>query len=493
MNQARRTSGHPRRASLGIPMAVLAFVATACAGDVGQYRDALSTGDQAVVGIDEDVSQANLGSGAGATDGAAPVSGAAPGPAAATGQPGGAEASGGPAGGEAGAAPDAGAATGSPAPTTPAPAATAGSRVGVTPTQVTLGLIFPESGPYSGLTRNFPLVARAAFEEVNAAGGIHGRTLVLRTYDDAGSNAETVTANTRRARDETFALMSVVNTTSEIVAPLAERDGLPFFPTSFSAALGRTLRYSFAGYPYWDTQATILPGFIINRLQAQDQTIGVVFESTEPARHAKDVFVAEARRAGLTVSFDQPVATNQASCVNEVSNLQSRNVELVVMIAGPLAAICMLRDSGVIGFDPTWAGFGSMWGVSAVSSASGGAANGISLLGSETTLETPAGRRYSDVMRRYGASGAESDDASIRVFGITQLLIEALRRAGPDLTRERLVQVMETEMSGFDSGIFPPPRFGPGDRSGPQAVSVIQCCTQNNRWTTDDPTWRERF
>lgn len=490
MNRTRlRRTYRAHRAPLALPLLVLAFVAGACAGDVGRYRDAAGTGDQAALGLDPGISGGletpGAGSAVAGSDGRPDAGGSG------GGATGGATQPGAPAQlGDAGPAPAEGG-----APTAPGapPVAAAGSHVGVTPTQVTLGLMFPESGPYAGLTRNFPVVVRAAFEEVNASGGIHGRQLVLETYDDAGSNAETVTANARRARDESFALMSVVNTTSDIVAPLAEEDGLPFFATSLSAGLGQTLRYSFAGFPYWDTQSRILPSFIVNRLRAQDQNIGVVFESTQPAEQAKDVFVAEARRAGLTVGFEQPVATNQASCVNEVSNLQSRGAELVVMIAGPLAAICMLRDAGVVGFDPTWAGFGSMWGVSAVSTAAGGSANGISLLGSETTLETPAGIRYQEVVRRHAPnSRADTDDASIRAFGLAQLVIEAVRRAGPDLNRERLVQVMESEMSGFDSGFLSPPQFGPGDRRGPQGVSVIQCCVQN-RWTTVDPAWRDRF
>jgi ABC-type branched-subunit amino acid transport system substrate-binding protein len=473
-----RRSGVRRAVAVAVTGLAVA-VGPGCAGDVGKYRNA--TGASVEAAGDDGLSTALDGSAAVAGEAGDAVGRSSTGSA------------GGPAGGP---TRNQGQST-SGAPGAAAPAAplraSAGSRIGVTPTQVTVGMLMPTSGPYAGLTRNFPAVVNAAFAEVNEQGGIHGRRLVLQIYDDAGSNAETVTANERRARSQVLALMSVVSTTSDIAAPLAEQDGLPFFATTMAGDLGTKLRFSFVGEPFWTTQARILPGFIANRLNARQKKIGVVFEGTEPARQAKDVFKSEAARAGISVAFEQPTAVNQASCANEVSNLQSRGIEVAVLINGPLGAICMLRDSRAIGYRPLFTGFGSMWGVGAVATASGGGADGISLLGSATTLETPGGQRYQAIVRKHAPNtGAESDDANLKPFALAQLVIEAIRRAGPDLTREAVIDAMEMRISGFESGFLPPPRYGVGDRRGPQSVAVIRCCTQN-RWTTVDPAYRESF
>jgi hypothetical protein len=96
-------------------------------------------------------------------------------------------------------------------------------------------------------------------------------------------------------------------------------------------------------------------------------------------------------------------------------------------------------------------------------------------------------------MRRHAPnSGAEDDDAMLAYYGIIQTVLEGLRRAGPDLSREGLVRTFETAMNGFDSGYLPPPTFGPGIRSGPLAVGVVSCCT-SGRWTTIQQGWRTSF
>jgi len=96
-------------------------------------------------------------------------------------------------------------------------------------------------------------------------------------------------------------------------------------------------------------------------------------------------------------------------------------------------------------------------------------------------------------MRKYGApAGADSDDAMLIAYSIFQTAFEALRRAGPELTRESFVQTMETKINGYDSGYLPPPTFGPKIRYGPTVVGVSACCTAG-KWTTPQSGWRADF
>jgi branched-chain amino acid transport system substrate-binding protein len=253
------------------------------------------------------------------------------------------------------------------------------------------------------------------------------------------------------------------------------------------------LTYSFPLFAYWSRQAAILPGFIKNALGAGDKKIGIVYEGTSTAIDAKNTFKDKAKGAGLSVVFEQPISQNQSTCANEVANLQSHGVQLVYMMNGPLGGICMLRDARALGYKPIWTGVGVSWNFNVVAQASGGGADGIRTLSTVTTLETPAGRHFSDAMRQHGApSGAESDDVMLLAYSILQSAFEALRRAGPDLTREGFVQTMETKMNGYDSGYLPPPTFGPKIRYGPTVVGVSACCT-GGKWATPQSGWRAEF
>lgn len=368
-----------------VVLLVVAMVAAACAGEVGKYRDVAAGGDEfATSDLNPQLDPQHLDPQADAVGGDAgdievepsaepdiPSDAAPdPDPSASTGE------------GPSEAPPPTG-------PATSSPSTTAGAdKTGITPTQVAVGLVYPNTGLYAPLARSWPDVLQAAFDEVNDQGGIHGRNLVLKTYDDAGSDANTIAANHRRARDEVFAYISYISTTNEILAPLANKDGVPILYGNIPEELGQTLRYGFAGIPYWATQARIMPSFIANRLDGSDKRIGVTFEDSQTAINAKDIFKSEAAQAGLDVVFEQPVQANQSTCANEVANLQSNRVELVVMIHGPFAAICMQRDAQALGYDATWTGMGSVLQTNTLPPATGGGADGMSVLASITTLET---------------------------------------------------------------------------------------------------------
>ena len=82
---------------------------------------------------------------------------------------------------------------------TPAASAGQGAQAGgdgVYPDSIVFGQSAALSGPAAELGRNMNLGIRAAFEEANRSGGIHGRQLKLLVRDD-GYEPEAAVANTR--------------------------------------------------------------------------------------------------------------------------------------------------------------------------------------------------------------------------------------------------------------------------------------------------------
>jgi branched-chain amino acid transport system substrate-binding protein len=365
-----------------------------------------------------------------------------------------------------------------------------GTTTGVTKDTITIGLMYPKTGFYTGLARNAPAATQAAFDE---AGPINGRRVVLKYYDDGSENASTIQLEEKRAKDEVFALISVVSESNVVLAPLADQHKVPAVIGNIDQKVALPLTYVFPLYAYWARMATILPSFIKNGLNGGGKKIGVVYETTSTATDAKNAFKDKAKELGLNVVFEQPIAVSQSACANEVANLQAHGVELVFMMNGPLGAICMLRDARALGYKPTWTGVGTSWSFNVVAQASGGGADGIKTISTTTTLETPAGRHYAELMRKVAPnSGADDDDITMLWYALTVTTIEALRRAGPDLTREGFVETMETKMNGYDSGYLPPPTFGPKVRYGPTSVGISACCTAG-KWTTPQQGWRATF
>ena len=191
-----------------------------------------------------------------------------------------------------------------------------GTTTGVTKDTITIGLFYPKTGAYTGLGRNVPVVAQAAVDE---AGPINGRRLVLKTYDDGTANASTIQVEEKRAKDETFALLSV----GERVQRRPRPPGRPAQGADRSSVTS-TRRSPCPSpspsrvFPFWSRQAAILPGFIKNMLRGGDKKIGIVYEGTSTAIDAKNTFKDKAKELGLNVVFEQPIAQNQSTCANEV-------------------------------------------------------------------------------------------------------------------------------------------------------------------------------
>jgi ABC-type branched-subunit amino acid transport system substrate-binding protein len=108
---------------------------------------------------------------------------------------------------------------------------------GVTAKRILFGQSAALGGPAAILGTEMRTGIVAAFEEVNRTGGIDGRRLELRSYDDR-YEPELAIANTRRLidNDHVFALIGAVGTpTSAAAEPIARAAGVPFI-APFSVA-----------------------------------------------------------------------------------------------------------------------------------------------------------------------------------------------------------------------------------------------------------------
>lgn len=104
---------------------------------------------------------------------------------------------------------------------------------GVAAGEIRIGMSNALSGPASGLGTQLKAGAEAYFAKVNAAGGVHGRKIVLVSKDD-GYEPARCAANTEAliGTDKVFALFGYVGTpTSSAAVPIASRAQVPYlFP-----------------------------------------------------------------------------------------------------------------------------------------------------------------------------------------------------------------------------------------------------------------------
>src|SRR6201996_5618456 len=114
-------------------------------------------------------------------------------------------------------------------------------EIGVTATRILFGQAAVMSGPSSALGQKMRQGILAAFAEINATGGVHGRKLELISRDDGYDPDRSVAQTTRLIKeDKVFALIGAVGTpTTSVTVPIARAGNVPFIGPFTGAAFLR--------------------------------------------------------------------------------------------------------------------------------------------------------------------------------------------------------------------------------------------------------------
>jgi ABC-type branched-subunit amino acid transport system substrate-binding protein len=314
-----------------------------------------------------------------------------------------------------------------------------------------LGQSAPLSGPSQALGEDIRNGALAYFRTLNEAGGVHGRRIELATLDDAG-DAKRALANTQRLAEQmrVFALLAYPGpSVSRELLSYVQQARVPFFAPVTGAELVR------------------LPGRTVVTVRAS---------------HAEELdrVLEHYARLGLQRFF---LAAGEDVEIREAfaRALKKRNLEPavnrgeadVILVAAPLRSAADL----VLGLkrSRTTAQIVvlSLAEATPLARALGPSGAGVAL-----SLVVPPLERVSlPVVGEYRAAmQAETGRkaytaASLEAFIGAKVFVEAVRRAGPSLTREALMQALES-MTAYDTGGYLL-RFGRGDRHGSSHTELI--------------------
>ena len=115
------------------------------------------------------------------------------------------------------------------------------AEIGVSPDRILFGQAAALDGPSSALGQGMRQGLLAAFAEVNATGGVHGRKLELISRDDGYDPDRSVAQTTRLIEeDKVFALIGAVGTpTAAATVPIAQARNVPFIGPFTGAAFLR--------------------------------------------------------------------------------------------------------------------------------------------------------------------------------------------------------------------------------------------------------------
>jgi ABC-type branched-subunit amino acid transport system substrate-binding protein len=354
-----------------------------------------------------------------------------------------------------------------------AAAATARAEPGVKDGEVLIGSCSALEGPASFLGTQTVAGATAYISHVNDQGGIHGRKIKLAAYDDGYEPDRAVACFNRLKKEEVFAAGFFVGTpTAAKHAPMAESAKIPLVGLFTGAQL---LHEPFKRYvinvraSYYD-EAREQVDNLWNALGMRK--IGVIYQED-----AFGAAVLEGVKLALKKYGAAPVAVgsfprNTLDVSRGIEQVRGADPEAVVVV-GPYAPVAEIVKRGrSAGWKPLYLTV-SFVGTEAYIKAMGKEGEGAvitQVVPPYTRTDLPAVALYLKSLKKYSPE-AQPNFVSFEGFVNGMVLVEGLKRAGRELTREKLIDAIES-IRDLDIGLGPQLKlnYGPKDHKGFDAV-----------------------
>jgi ABC-type branched-subunit amino acid transport system substrate-binding protein len=335
---------------------------------------------------------------------------------------------------------------------------------------IVLGQSVALTGPAQALGRDMRLGANVYFDQVNAAGGIRGKKIVLRTLDD-GYEPPRAEANTKAlvASGDVLALFGYVGTpTAAVSVPVATAAKVPFFGAFTGAELLRTPlnRYVFnvrASY-FDETEA------IVRQMTQGGITKIAVFYQNDSYGQAGLAGVERAlQKRNMTVAAKATVERNSTDVAAAITTMLAAAPDVIVMISAYGSCSEFIKQAKTKGLLARFVNV-SFVGTRALATALGPASDGVMI---SQVMPPPTATKYavvSDYQKALRAAGVNDFSyTSLEGYIAARVFVEALRRGG-DASREALIRSLEA-LRGLDVGGFVV-SFAPDNHNGSKFVEM---------------------
>ncbi|HEY9237347.1 MAG TPA: ABC transporter substrate-binding protein [Burkholderiaceae bacterium] len=337
--------------------------------------------------------------------------------------------------------------------------------------RIVLGQSAAFSGPAAQLGIQMNSGAKIYFAALNAAGGVNGSSIELRTLDD-GYEPDRCKANTEKfIRDDVFGLFGYVGTPTCLAALPAVVDAkIPFFgPFTGAEALRDPFHKSVFHLraSYYDETALIVKQLTSLGLKK----IAVFYQNDAYGKAGLEGVTRALKSQDLTPVALGTVERNTVAVAQAVKDITARMPDAVVQISAYKSCAAFIREARKAGYGGTFFNV-SFVGTQALADELGKEGRGImvsQVVPFPFSTTTAISREYLDAVARAGGD-ARPNYSSMEGYLAAKVLTEGLKRAGRNPTREALVSGLESIQNVSFGGFSV--EFGPRDHVASRFVDL---------------------
>jgi branched-chain amino acid transport system substrate-binding protein len=351
------------------------------------------------------------------------------------------------------------------------------ATTGVTDGEVVIGITGPLSGP-AAAWGTIALASEAYAKHVNDRGGVHGRKLKIVIKDD-GYNPGRAVANLSEMKDSVFAVIgtvgtAVLNANKDLVA----ESGLPLvYPLGnvqvFARQPKEKIRGVFQSYPDYGDEAE----FLVQQAAKLEgvKKVGLFGQNDDYGKNALEgAKRGVAKAAGTSLVGEVFYEVTDRELGTHALKMKESGAEAVLLYSTATHAAGLVKEMAKVGYRPKlFASFtlydrdtmfrllGELWEGAYFDSA-------IALRGE------PGADKVIDIVTRIDPKLKGREGFCVQGAADIIVLVEGLRRAGRDLTREGFLRAMESIQDWSEEGLSAPVSFGPGRHHGLNAVRLMR-------------------
>jgi len=376
-----------------------------------------------------------------------------------------------------------------PVSTQPAGAATPGAEKvpGVTDTEILLGTHMPISQTPAAAYAPIADGMRAYFEYVNAQGGVHGRKIKLLVGDDHFNPADAVEVVRKLVeQDGVFAMVgNLGDAPHAAVWKYLEENGVPdmFISGGLDKWTDPLVRTRFQGNPNYGTEGRMLAKYLVENYDGKK--LGLLLENDEFGENGKKAILEGIEGSDIEVVAEERYETTQWDVTAQTQRLKAANPDVIVAYAVPPPAASLVKVAReVLNWDVPIVVTGVVITDIFIQLAGPQNAEGVvSVVFGQQIYQTddPGVQRHIQIMKEFGNGVPESNFTLYGAF-IGEMMVEALENAGPDLTRDSLIEGAEAIRDWCCSLCPMPVNMSPTDHR-PTEMEVYNR-VENGKWVT---------
>lgn len=334
---------------------------------------------------------------------------------------------------------------------------------GVYAKRVVIGTTTPVSGPASAGYSYIPQAAKAYFDYLNKSGGVNGRMVDFVVKDDKYSPALTGPATSELLlSNKAFAIFGALGTDTHntVVSVLNDQKVPDVFPNTGSPTFGNVRKYPYTipYLPSYTVEAKVMAKYIQDTADLASKKRCFMYQDGEFGSGASDGFKAAGMDFATTTSYAAATVTQPFAA--QVVKMKAAGCELVVFFGITQATANLLGTSAKVGFRPTWMVTSVGSEPTIIKSILGPAATVLmnkmytpSFLTAITDLGNPYVKQMKTLVE---ASGLPWNFYTYYGVNTAYLMAQAIKAAGPNLTRQGLINAIQTSGASFRSAAVVP-------------------------------------